>query len=49
MKGFKELRPITREEWGKYKTSSTWGYEVIKILAEDYFVTKPTLLIIIPH
>lgn len=40
MKGFKELRPITKEEWEKYKTFSTWSYEVIKILAEDYFVNK---------
>lgn len=40
LKGFKELRPITKEEWAKYKTCSTWGYEVIKLLAEDYFVAN---------
>lgn len=38
MKGFKELRPIIKEEWEKYKTYSVWGDEVIKIYAEKYFL-----------
>jgi Immunity protein 26 len=40
MKGYKEVRHISEEEWKKYGTLSIWGYEVIKILAEECFVTK---------
>ncbi|MFE4352462.1 hypothetical protein [Peribacillus butanolivorans] len=38
MKGYQEIRPVTKEEWKKYPTLSTWGYLVIKNLAEDYFM-----------
>lgn len=38
MKGYKEIRPVTKEEWEKYPTFSTWGYLVIKNLAENYFM-----------
>ncbi len=37
MKGYKEIRPITEEEWERYETFSTWGYEVIRLLAEEHF------------
>lgn len=39
-KGYKEIRPITKEEHQKYNTLSTWGYGVIKFSAEDMFVKK---------
>ncbi|UPM56096.1 Imm26 family immunity protein [Gottfriedia acidiceleris] len=37
MKGYEKIRPINKEEWEKYSTFSTWGYLVIKNLAEDFF------------
>ncbi|MDR4947133.1 Imm26 family immunity protein [Neobacillus cucumis] len=38
MKGYQQLSPVTKEEWQKYSTFSTWGYLVIKNLAEKYFL-----------
>lgn len=40
MKGLNELRPIKKDEEGKYEVYSTWGYAVIKDLAESYFVKE---------
>lgn len=40
MKGLNELRPIKKDEEDKYVVYSTWGYTVIKDLAESYFVKK---------
>lgn len=37
MKGYQEIRPITKEEHQKYPTFPTWGYLVINNLAEKYF------------
>lgn len=37
MKGYKNLRSISKEEWERYETFSTWGYKVINILAEERF------------
>lgn len=40
MKGLNEQRPITKEEESKYEVYTTWGYTVIKNLAENVFVMK---------
>lgn len=40
MRGLNELRPITKEEESKYEVYSTWGYTVIKNLAENFLVMK---------
>ena len=36
-RGYDWLRPATREEIMEYPVFSTWGYSVIKILAEKHF------------
>ncbi|EQA63566.1 hypothetical protein [Leptospira alexanderi] len=38
--GFKEIRLLTKDESGLYPTFSTWGYNVIRILAEELSVSK---------
>ncbi|EMS86672.1 immunity 26/phosphotriesterase HocA family protein [Leptospira noguchii] len=40
MKGYKEIRSLTKVESDIYPTFSTWGYDVIRILAEELSLSK---------
>ncbi|EKR66677.1 hypothetical protein LEP1GSC036_1408 [Leptospira weilii str. 2006001853] len=40
MKGYKEIRFLTKDESDFYPIFSTWGYDVIRILAEELSVSK---------
>lgn len=40
MKGYQEIRPLTKDESDLYPTFSTWGYDVIRVLAEELSVSK---------
>ncbi|EMO86935.1 immunity 26/phosphotriesterase HocA family protein [Leptospira noguchii] len=40
MKGYEEIRSLTKDESDLYLTFSTWGYDVIRVLAEELSVSK---------
>ncbi|EMF79724.1 hypothetical protein LEP1GSC188_1649 [Leptospira weilii serovar Topaz str. LT2116] len=40
MKGYKEIRFLTKDESDLYPIFSTWSYDVVRILAEKLSVPK---------